>query len=140
MTKLTKSKTSNGTLELICFNMRAKGKRITGPRKKILEVLLDENHLSVREIHERIGRSSASTATIYNNINYLVNEGYIFTSESMGSKVYCVNSPRHYHERCPKCGEVTYVESSEFDNLNLKNIENNYLVEIQGICKNCNKK
>lgn len=139
MKKQHKSKTS-GTLELIFFNMRAKGNRITDARKKILEVLLDENHLSVKEIHERIGVENISSATIYNNINYLVDEGYIYTSTSLGAKIYCVNSPRHYHEKCPKCGQVFYIESNQFDNIKPTHISRNFMVEVQGICNDCIKK
>ena len=130
-------KTKQGTSQIIFFNMRKKGNRVTRARQLIINLLLKKNHLTIKDIEKLLKDQNIALATLYNNLNYLVNEGYVSETNNKGSKIYCVNSPRHYHEKCIKCGKVYYILEDLNNLIKTKHIKNDFLIEIIGICDQC---
>lgn len=85
-----------------------KGYRVTPQRLAILNVLeQSEGHLSATEIFERTRKilPAVTEATVYRNLDFLVNEGLVLMAHvGSGKMVYESTRHAHHHLICRKCG------------------------------------
>lgn len=120
--------------------------RITHQREIILEELravtshptADELYDTVRQRLPRI-----SLATVYRNLEWLVDQGIIQKIEVGGrQKRFDGNPDTHYHIRCILCGRVDDLECEPLENIETRIPSRGYTVlghrlEFQGICPAC---
>lgn len=87
---------------------------MTKQRKLVLKIIQDsERHLMAKEIFEKAKQimPSITFATIYNSLNYLVNEGKILRVKIVGQPDYFDhNITRHHHMICDRCHKIKDVE------------------------------
>lgn len=130
--------------------LKSKNIRITQPRKAIIHYMVaSHSHPTVEEIYDDLLPMfpGMSLATIYNNLNILVEHGYVkemkFTD--IASR-FDFMGHRHFHIICEVCGKVAdfpYRDLMPFIN-DAKNSTgyqvNNASVEMFGVCENCQNK
>jgi Fur family peroxide stress response transcriptional regulator len=83
--------------------------KVTPQRLSIVEELYGHIHMSVEELYEGIKKKfpSVSLATIYKNINAMMEKGFISEVQIPGQKSkYELVKPSHSHVVCQKCGKV----------------------------------
>lgn len=124
--------------------------KLTETRKSILECLeTTGKHMSADEIYRVLNETSPSIgiATIYRNLNYLYDHGYLsrFQDKEIGY-IYDINTHNHYHFKCRICHQVYDVDLNYQNLLNetvakSMGIENvSHDITFEGICKNCSTK
>ena len=91
----------------------SRGLRMTPQRAVLLGVISrTRNHPTADELFRRVRRElpTVSHATVYRNLQELVQTGIIATLERAGSAVrYETNADDHHHFICSRCGDVTDV-------------------------------
>jgi Fe2+ or Zn2+ uptake regulation protein len=92
--------------------LRARGLRLTGPRRMILEVLRGtESHPTAEGVHRIVRRRlpRVSLGTVYRNLRLLVAEG--LAAESPGPHArFDANMAGHHHFTCVPCGRIVDVD------------------------------
>lgn len=122
-------------------------KRNTIQRKLTLEAVKRLHcHATAEEIYKevRLDYPSLSRATVYRNLNELVECGEIGKLQVPGGAVHfdhlCHN---HYHARCVKCGKLFDVDLAYMGDLTsgIKDLDgfifSGYDLMFKGICHNC---
>ena len=99
--------------------LRAAGKRITGQRKHVLEVLsAAQGHLDANDIFERARRQDPrlSLATVYRTLHVLKQAGLVSELHLDDEHHHYELDPqdRHSHLVCVQCGRVIEVDSASF--------------------------
>lgn len=99
--------------------LRAAGKRVTGQRKRVLQVLsLAQGHLDATEIYERARRQDPrlSLATVYRTLNVLKKAGLVreLHLDAEHHHYELDSQGRHSHLVCMRCGAVVEVDSAPF--------------------------
>jgi Fur family peroxide stress response transcriptional regulator len=133
--------------------LRALGLRPTKARRLILDVLCESsNHLSTEEILDDLRRRGhhASPATLYQNLNRLVQEGLLVRFTGLdGLSRYDANLEPHHHLVCTRCGRIVDVGSDKTQlrrlvPLDLHNARplpkwriSGALIEFRGVCPIC---
>jgi len=136
-------------LNQIINQLKAKGYKVTQPRKTILNILLknmstmmtaDEIFLMVKLEDQKINRS-----TVYRNIDTLSELGLIYkTLSSTGItkiKLRCCTE-HHHHLICDKCGTIVVYDDCESKKYKAfaesKGFEiTGHTLELHGICSKC---
>lgn len=131
----------------IIRDLRNKGIRITPQRRVILEYMIKTtNHPTVEEIYKDLlpNNPGMSVATVYNNLNVLVKEGFV--NEMKFSDVtsrYDFVGEQHHHIVCEKCN---HISDFHFNQTNIivdkAQSETGYKVsnakiELYGLCPKC---
>ena len=92
--------------------LRARGLRLTGPRRVVLEVVrATESHPTAECVHRMVRRRlpRVSLGTVYRNLRLLVEEGLV--QELPGPHARFVgNLARHHHFTCTECGRILDVD------------------------------
>jgi Fe2+ or Zn2+ uptake regulation protein len=92
--------------------LRARGLRLTGPRRVILEVLRGtETHPTAEWLHRLVRRRlpRVSLGTVYRTLRLLVAEG--LASEIPGPHArFDANMAAHHHFTCVRCGRIVDVD------------------------------
>ncbi|WP_281950624.1 Fur family transcriptional regulator [Nitrosophilus kaiyonis] len=120
--------------------------KATPQRVIFLNELEKNGHLSIEELEEKIKKiiPSVSTATIYKNINAMVEKGLLSEVKLPNSKNrYEITKDSHAHFICEKCSKVEdlYIDDECLKNNIDKNIVINDIdIVIKGICEECSKK
>ena len=113
------------------------------PQRVIFLKELEENgHLSIEELEKRIKSiiPTISTATIYKNINAMVEKGLLSEVKLPNTKTkYEITKEPHAHFICENCG---YVEDLHIDSdclrKDLKEFKVNEIkIVVTGKCKSC---
>lgn len=140
------NKDSNEVIE----TLRLQGFRITQPRRIIIEYLMENgDHPTVEEIYSQISSRypNISLATIYNNINFLVEIGLVYEIKSSGKvSRYDFIKQRHSHIICESCGKVADFISPGVRSIQQDAIkQSGYLIEdsqleLIGLCPECQLK
>ncbi|MGE4498074.1 MAG: Fur family transcriptional regulator [Deferribacterales bacterium] len=126
-------------------SLRSKNLKVTPQRMLLLSEIRGKGHVCIDELHKLVKAvsPSVSLATIYKNVNLLVEEGLLKEIPIEGAKpVYEINIGDHVHYVCSKCG---YVEDLETDSYELKKFfyekYGKYVdsvgVMIKGTCRSC---
>lgn len=131
--------------------LRQRARKVTGPRRAILEALEREEHpQTIREIHERVG-ACCDLATIYRAMHLLEKIGLVkrfdfgdgsARYEWIGRKEHA----HHHHLVCTDCARVVEIEECFPAELEAKVAACNGFTEIShrleffGICPECRDK
>ncbi len=111
---------SDARLEELLGRLRARGARVTEPRRAVLEVLVAtaDEHLSVEElaelVHER--RPDVHRSTVYRTLEAfeevdLVQHVHLGHSPS----TYHLADQPHHHAVCESCGSVIHLPADTFE-------------------------
>ena len=115
--------------QMIIDTMKAKKRHMTA----------DEVHTELRESGETMG-----IATVYRNLNYLYEHGYLnrVQHHTLGY-IYDVSLEKHYHFKCNVCGKVSDLDVKYQDFLNEMVKEEigsdivSHDIIFEGICNEC---
>ena len=134
-------------------SLRAQGKRITGQRALLLQIIQDsEGHLDADELYHRARRLDPhiNLATVYRTLNLLkesnlIEQRYLARDhhrEQFESKA----TPEHYHFTCRACRKVIEFESPLIEQLR-RDVKEKFGVEFthgcmcfEGYCADCTEK
>jgi Fe2+ or Zn2+ uptake regulation protein len=89
--------------------LRARGLRLTEPRRLILEaVRATDTHPSAAAVHRKVRRRlpRVSLATVYRNLRRLAAEGFLRERAGADGLRFDGNTGRHDHFTCLACGRV----------------------------------
>lgn len=85
-------------------------------------------------------------ATVYRNINKLVEEGILLKIPTINNFRYDINTHTHAHLSCKECGRVIDLFDGDYQKI-IENLESKYKVKIDdsnlifnGLCEECNGK
>lgn len=125
--------------------------RNTKQKEIILEIMKKEEnqiHPTMPEIIALVTAKDKNigTATIYRNVNKLVNEGVVTKLMTEEGFRYDIKRNLHGHFVCTKCGKITDIYDENYQKM-LNKIEREHNVKIEnsnllfeGICEECNGK
>ncbi len=126
-------------------------KRNTKQKELILEVLSKKENMFHPTAQDlvRIVLNSYPTigqATVYRNINKLVEEGTLLKIPTNNNFRYDINTHTHAHLSCKRCGNVIDLYGNEYQDMK-NNLESKYNIIIEetnlifnGVCEECNGK
>lgn len=127
-----------------------KGKRQTIQKGLIWEAVSNsENHPNAEQIYDTIvsKHPSISRATVYRNLNMLVDEGRVRRVRVLGGPDHFDKTLRqHYHIQCSHCKQVSDVELLQDVVLNEDTLQTygyeveSYELVFNGVCPDCQKK
>lgn len=117
---INRSARDPAVVERISELLRAHGLRRMASRIAVLAVLDPvQGHLSVAEIHQRIGESepgegrSPDLATIYRTVTTLVDQGVLHALNVEGGvTTYGLAADPHHHAVCTRCGTIIEVPAA----------------------------
>ena len=95
--------------------LRARGLRLTEPRRLILEaVRATDTHPSARMVHRTVRRRlpRVSLATVYRNLRRLAAEGFLLERAGADGLRFDGNTGHHDHFTCVACGRVFDVPAA----------------------------
>ena len=97
---------SSEQVERLLDRLRARGERVTGTRRQVLDVLAGaDRHLTAEEIVERV--PAAHRATIYRTLELLERADVIEHNHlGHGAAVFHLAPEVHQHLVCDRCGAV----------------------------------
>ncbi|MDR1007822.1 MAG: transcriptional repressor [Campylobacteraceae bacterium] len=133
--------------------LKRNGLKFTVQREVILKTLYSNNgHFTPDALYliikEKYPDLNVGIATVYRTLNVL-EESDIATSLSFGSqgkKFELGNKPHHDHMICKNCGQIVEFEDKSIEKLQEKIAKNSdfkltgHLMQLYGICGNCQKK
>lgn len=123
--------------------------RNTKQKEIILEVLKDKEnmfHPTAGDLVKLVleANPSIGQATVYRNINKLVDEGILLKIPTANNFRYDINTRAHAHLTCKECGRVIDLFDRDYLNI-IKDLESKYNVQIDdtnlifnGLCDSCN--
>lgn len=124
--------------------------RNTKQKELVLEILEHNRiHPTIQELYNLAKEKypTIGQATIYRNVNKLVDENKILKLPSNNDEGYHydINTTPHCHIVCNTCGKIVDLFDSNYEKM-IRQIEKNNSVEItksllvlEGICHNCKK-
>jgi Fe2+ or Zn2+ uptake regulation protein len=94
--------------------------KITGPRKTILQALVDDHGpFTAEEVHKKIGRRICDLATVYRSLTSMEEAGILRRCEfGDGTARYELaegEGAHHHHLICRKCKRVEVVDDCELE-------------------------
>lgn len=113
------------SLDAVLDCVRAKGERVTIPRRLVIEALLEsaDHHRTIQDIQAHIQQHqpdfSISDTTIYRILQWLKNLE-IVSQTDMGRAgiIYAlIDEPAHHHLICLSCGTISNLDDTAFDAL-----------------------
>jgi Fe2+ or Zn2+ uptake regulation protein len=107
ITKMTGGQESTGDGQLA--TLRARGKRLTRPRRLILDVVrASDAHPSAAAVFRLVRRRlpRVSLATVYRNLRMLAAEGLLSERADLAGMRFDGNSEPHDHFTCVTCGRI----------------------------------
>ncbi len=133
--------------------LRSRGKRITGQRTLILQIIEEsEGHLDAEELYRRARRRAPdiNLATIYRTLHLLEESGLVepsFLSHAhRRAQFESKPAEEHYHFTCIECGQVIEFESPRVEQLR-REVKKSLGVEFtrgyvsfEGYCAECKGK
>lgn len=101
------------TVDQICEQIRACGRRVTPQRRAIIQALLaDRSHPTAEQIFTRVRNvmPDISPATVYNTLHELAAVGLLLELDvGLGERRYDVTTTSHAHLVCLGCGRIEDV-------------------------------
>jgi Fe2+ or Zn2+ uptake regulation protein len=101
------------SLESVCAQLKARGRRVTPQRRAIIQVLLDNSkHLTAEHVYTRARDTmpDLSPATVYNTLHELAEMGMLLELDlGLGERHYDVITTDHAHLICLACGRIEDV-------------------------------
>lgn len=124
-------------------------KRNTAQRKLIYDTINNSmEHLTIDDIHMSLkdNENNIGIATIYRNLNYLVEAGKIRKIVFKNAKdVYDRIEKKHYHLKCNKCHKIEDINMEYLEKLDeAVSSETGYKIKsheiiFEGLCDICRK-
>ena len=119
--------------------------KATPQRLAIAEALYSYGHLSIDSLYQIMVKkfSSISQATIYKNINLMLENGFIQEVKIPHAKsVYELTKSAHSHLVCDNCGEVNDITLNLDDVIQNTSQINDFKINradlvFSGLCKKC---
>lgn len=112
----------------------------------ILEMINSSNeHLTAEQIYLRLKEQNEKIvlATVYNNLNSLVQQGKIRKLLVDGGPDHFDRIVRHDHLICPQCGRITDIHLDDISPFLADCIHKqvlSYELKVSCLCENCQKK
>jgi Fur family peroxide stress response transcriptional regulator len=135
------------TLDQFIDACKSKGLSATPQRLLVFKVLQRiEGHQTVEEIYNqiRLEQPTISLATVYNNLEVLVEHGWIAQINRLHDMArFDKNSDPHHHLLCTLCRRLIDIEESAIPPLSLPETMlegfevSGYQVQFEGICAHC---
>jgi Fur family peroxide stress response transcriptional regulator len=101
------------SVEHLCDQLKAKGRRLTPQRRAIIQALLeDDSHPTAEQIFARVREDmpDMSHATVYNTLRELVEMEVLRELDlGLGGHHYDFNTENHAHLVCLGCGRIEDV-------------------------------
>lgn len=122
------------------YNLKA-----TPQRLEIVNVLSIHGHMSINELYSTllVKFPSISLATIYKNINIMLEKGFLLEVKLSGQKnVFELIKDNHSHVACLKCTDIIDIDLNieailqEVKSISDYKIESNSLI-FNGLCPKC---
>ncbi|MEG0076839.1 Fur family transcriptional regulator [Anaerorhabdus sp.] len=123
--------------------------RQTKQREEVLQVVQGvDKHMTAEEVYQEISQKNPEMgiATVYRNLNRLVEMNVISRIVDKDISYYDGNSIPHYHMHCVSCGKFHDAPMEYMSNLN-QEIEDRmgnrvlgHSITFECICEKCNKK
>ncbi|WP_428739942.1 Fur family transcriptional regulator [Sulfurimonas sp.] len=124
--------------------LRSHNLKATPQRLEITNALMVHGHLTIEKLYDILLSkfNSISLATIYKNINLMIESAFIQEVKIPKAKsVYELTKETHSHMACEKCGHVEdiTIDLSTITNLDAKTDFQIKKVDVvlSGLCKNC---
>jgi Fur family ferric uptake transcriptional regulator len=128
--------------------LQARGHRLTRPRQHIIERLYDQRRSATAyELHQQLGDSDVSLASVYRTLELLVELGLAETIAHSGAEhqYLACSLDHHHHIICDRCGVV-----AELDECSLEPFEtmvesqsgfviDGHTLEFHGRCASCKR-
>lgn len=138
-------------LERLIDELRARGNRITQPRRWTLEVLYGENrHMTCEDVRQCLDERDLQVdeATVYRTLQWLKRNRIVSQmSCGTGPDVYALlGEHTHHHLICEECGSVSVVGDELFQTLRESIRDTHHFVPhidhyaIFGLCADCYEK
>lgn len=123
-------------------------KRNTWQKEVILNVLKDNKvHPTINELYEIIKKEhNIGKATVYRNINEMVEEGKVRKLASNDIYHYDGNTTNHYHLVCKECNKIIDIFDETVNNITQtiekeqKIVIDQMHIVIDGLCSLCKNK
>jgi Fur family transcriptional regulator, peroxide stress response regulator len=125
--------------------LRKHNLKATPQRLEIVSVLAHKGHMGTSEMYEHLRKKfpSISLATVYKNINIMLEKGFLFEVKLPEKKnVFELVKEKHSHVVCSKCSSIIDIELDvhevveQVKELTHYKIESNSLV-FNGLCPRC---
>ena len=125
--------------------LREHNLKATPQRLAIASILHKQGHITIEALYEMMIKkfNSISLATIYKNINIMMENSFIKEIKIPHAKsVYELTKENHSHLACIKCGKIEDIMvdlNTVIDEISKNNsfkISSSHLV-LSGLCKNC---
>lgn len=122
------------------YNLKA-----TPQRSEIVNVLSTRGHMSINELYTTllIKFPSISLATIYKNINIMLEKGFLLEVKLADQKnVFELVKDDHSHVACMKCSDIVDIDlnigsiTDEVQKITNYQVESNSLI-FNGLCPRC---
>jgi len=125
--------------------LRAHHLKATPQRLEIANTLYERGHVNIEELYETMLKkfNSISLATIYKNINLMIENAFIQEVKIPNAKsVYELTKEAHSHLVCENCGYVEDLMLDLSDISTLASQETDFKIDkadlvFSGLCKNC---
>jgi len=125
--------------------LREHNLKATPQRLEITNALYLHGHMSIETLYELMLKkfSSISLATIYKNINLMLENSFIQEVKLPNEKsVYELSKDSHSHIMCIDCGEVIDIDLDLSSIVSNATESTNFLIKksdliLSGTCKNC---
>lgn len=126
--------------------LHQRGMRMTPQRQLVLDALLELEHATPEQVHQRVQRSTPTVniTTIYRTLELLESLGIVrHTHLGHGAPTYSVHEHRHVHLVCHSCGDVIEAPCEVMEDLRgtLRSrhgfaLDASHLA-LSGRCRNC---
>lgn len=123
------------------------GYRMTNQRRLILDYLRGvKTHPTAKMIYREMKKKlpQLSFGTVYRNLNFLVDQGYILALRSVNDYVHYDGNPsQHPHLICEKCGKIFDLEDHYYKNIFKTGKKTKhgkikyYRLNFYGLCNKC---
>lgn len=129
--------------------LRRQSRKLTGPRRAILDVLSRQSHpLSIRDVFEALGKEDCDLATIYRSMHLLEKMGMVkrFDLGNGGARFELLaegDDGHHHHLVCVECSAVVEIEECFSSDLEDRIARANgfqkvtHRLEFFGVCPRC---
>ena len=126
-------------------NLKQSGLKVTPQRVAIIEYLSEYGHLSISKMYELVSKKfpSISLATIYKNVNAMIDNGFLKEVKIIGQDSrYELNYGEHSHVVCRECGKVVDIEMESDELLKEASKKSRMSVDsssmvFYGVCEGC---
>jgi len=134
------------SIDVLCQQLRAQGRRITPQRRAIIQALLEDgSHPTAEQIYTRVrkGMPDLSQATVYNTLHELVEVGILAELDlGLGERRYDITTTAHAHMVCLGCGQIydVHYDCNKLA-LSLEHVNGFQILDcaviLRGYCANC---